>query len=148
MLLMTGVFFGFILAIALLILILRLLSVTLFELPGTEPVYHYLVSIVPYVIFSGAYYYLYRKIGQSKNKTAKFIAAIFLFIGCVICLVCFVLVSMLCFNVHKNWLDDFNDNSGYNLVAQLIIVFLTAMTLGFGDPKEKDWLEKNKELQS
>jgi hypothetical protein len=138
-----GLFFGFIFTVAILILLLRFVSVALFTLPGSDMIYRYLVTIVPYIIFSGCYYYLYRKINQSKNKSAKVISGILLFAGCLICLACFVFTTLYVFEVNRNWLYEFNEHSGYNLVAQVVLVFFTAMTLGFGDPKEKDWLEKH-----
>jgi hypothetical protein len=138
-----GLFFGFIFAVAILIFLLRLISVALFTLPGSDMIYRYFVTIVPYFIFSGCYYYLYRKVNQSQNKSAKVIAGILLFSGCLICLACFVLTSLYFFQANNNWLYVFNEHSGYNLVAQVVIIFFTTMALGFGDPKEKDWMEKH-----
>ena len=130
--------------------LLRLISITLFSIPGSATIYHFLVSIVPYLIFFVSYYYLYGKMRQSKNITSKGIAALLLIVGCLICAVCVVLVSMLSFGVKRNWLNDFDDNSGYNLVLQLVIVFFTAMALAFGGSKEKKigWIEIQKALSS
>jgi len=144
--LMMATVFGFVIFIALLVFLLRLISMTFVEIPGSTTIYHFLVVIVPYIIFFGAYYYLYGKIKQSSSTASKIIASVLLIVGCIVCSVCLVLVSMLAFGVKRNWLNDFDDNSGYNLVLQLVIVFFTAMSLALGDKKEKDWLERNNEL--
>ena len=53
LLLTLGLFFGFILVVAILIFLLRFVSVSLFTLPGSDAVYHYLVAIVPYGLLEG-----------------------------------------------------------------------------------------------
>jgi hypothetical protein len=141
--LIIGVFFGFILSIALIILLLRFLSIGLFENRISEGIFHYFIIIIPYLIFFGAYYYLRQKVMAATNKTSRGIAALFLIIGCLICVSSFILSTLVFLNIKNDFVEFFSENSGYNLVMQLVIVFLTAATLGFGDPKEKDWMEKS-----
>jgi hypothetical protein len=143
MLLMMGVFFGFIILVALIIVIMRFLSIALFSNRISENIFRYFIIIIPYLIFSAAYYYLYTKINETKNKLSKRLAALFLIIGCLICITAFVLSTLIFLSVKNTWLQFFDDNSGYNLVMQLIVVFLTSAILAFGDPQEKDWKEKS-----
>jgi hypothetical protein len=142
LLLIMGSVIGFFLSIAVIILVLRLLSIALFTNRISEHIYHYFVVIVPYLIFFGAFYYLSKKVKQSKNKISKIIASLFLVIGCLICIVSFVCITAISFGIENNWLSLFDDNSGYSLVSQLLLVFLTAISLAAGDPKEKDWMDK------
>ena len=144
-LLIMGVFFGGLIAIGLVILIFKLISVSLFDNRVSENIFHYIVKIIPDLIFFGAYYYLYRKIKQSKKIVPGIIASLLVIFGCLICVAVLICFTMIAFNVEQNWLETFDENSGYTLVMQLVIVFFSAMILAFGDPKEKDWLQKDTE---
>lgn len=143
LLLIMGVVFGALVVFGLVFFILKIISVSLFDNRISENIFHYLVTIIPYLIFFGAYYYLYQKIKQAKKIFLKTIAFLLIIIGCLICLSSLVLFTMIAFEIEKDWLGAFDEHSGYTLVAQLVIVFLAAMTLAFGDPKEKDWIQKN-----
>jgi hypothetical protein len=143
LLLMIGVLMGFVLSVALLIIILKLLSVVLFTNKISENIYHYCVIIIPYLIFFAAYYYLYLKVKQSKNIASKTIASFILIAGCLLCATSFILLTANFLGNTSDLVAFFNDNSGSGLVIQIAVAFLTAMVLAFGDPKEKDWIEKN-----
>ncbi len=142
LLLIIGTVFGFFLLIAVIILVLRLLSIALFTNKISEHIFHYFVVVIPYLIFFGAFYYLNKKIKQSQSKTSKIIASLFLIIGCLICLISFLFITVISFGAENKWLSFFDDNSGYSLALQLLIVFLTAITLAIGEPTEKDWIKK------
>jgi hypothetical protein len=45
-------------------------------------------------------------------------------------------------HVKSDALRVFEDNGNYALIAQIIVIFLTAATLASGDEKEKDWKER------
>src|SRR5438552_3938685 len=91
MFLIIGGVIGFILAIAILIVILRLLSISMFSIPGTDNIFQYFTIIIPYIIFFAAYFYLRKKIIRSKSKTSGIAAALLVIAGCLLCLITFVL---------------------------------------------------------
>jgi hypothetical protein len=147
LLLTLGGLLGFILVVAVIFFALKLAAITLFNIPGFETFYKFIITIIPYVIFFAAYYYLRNKLIVCKNKTSRTLAGLFLILGILVCLISLISAILKSYDVRSDWLDFFDDNSHYFLILQLLIVFVTAAVLGFGDPKEKDWMEKNKELQ-
>lgn len=142
MLLLVGGFLGFILFIALLIFIFRLLSITMIHIPGFDLLYQYVIIIIPYTIFFAAYYYLYNKIGFSKSKISRTIAKLLLAAGCIICIISLILSTALFFHVKSYWLKIFEEYSHYSLIVQIAILFVSAGVLASGDAKEKDWMER------
>lgn len=144
MLLIAGGFFGFIILIALFFFILRLLSITMFHIPGFDLFFQYVIIIIPYLLFFAAYYYLYKKISGSKNRLSRIIARLLLIAGCLVCLFTLTLSTVIFLKVKNDWLRFFEDNAHYALIIQLIIIFATAAVLASGDGKEKDWMEREK----
>ena len=145
MLLIVGGFFGFLTLIALLIFVLRLFSITMFNIPGFDLFFQYIIIIIPYVIFFAAYYYLYKKIRYSKSSLSRILARILIIAGCLICLFTLTLSTATFLKVKNDWLKLYEDNGHYALIIQLVILFLTAGILASGDAKEKDWMERNSE---
>ena len=144
MLLIAGSFFGLILFIALLIFILRLLSITMFHIPGFDLFFQYVIIIIPYLIFAAAYYYLFQKIRLSKRKVSRVIAGSLVLVGCVICLITLTLSTALFLHIKSEFLKLYEDNGHYALIIQIVILFLTAGVLASGDEHEKDWMERGK----
>ncbi|MEO6731649.1 MAG: hypothetical protein ABIN01_10565 [Ferruginibacter sp.] len=142
MLLIVGGFFGFLIAIALLIYILRLFSITMFHIPGFDLFFQYVIIIIPYLIFFAAYYYLYKKISFSKTKASRVIARCLLVAGLLTCLFTLFLSTALFLKVKNEWLKSYEESTHYALVIQLVVLFLTAGILASGDAKEKDWMER------
>jgi hypothetical protein len=142
MLLLVGGFFGFILFIALLIFVLRLLSITMIHIPGFDLLYQYVIIIIPYAIFFAAYYYLYNKIRFSKSKISRSIAKLLLAMGCIICITSLILSTVLFLHVKSSWLKTYEEYSHYSLIVQIAILFISAGVLASGDAKEKDWMER------
>lgn len=145
MLLIVGGFFGFLTLIALLIFVLRLFSITMFNIPGFDLFFQYIIIIIPYIIFFAAYYYLYKKIRYSKSSLSRILARILIIAGCLICLFTLTLSTATFLKVKNDWLKLYEDNGHYALIIQLVILFLTAGILASGDAKEKDWMERNSE---
>jgi hypothetical protein len=145
MLLIIGSFIGLILLIALFFFVFRLFSITVFYIPGFDLFFQYTITAIPYLLFFAAYYYLYNKIKLSKSKVAKIIARLLLLMGCIIGLFTLFLSTAIFFHVKNDALRLFEDNGHYALIAQIIIIFITAATLASGDEKEKDWKERRKE---
>ena len=144
MVLIVGSFLGFILFVALHIFILRLLSISMFNIPGFDLFFQYVIIIIPYLIFAAAYYYLHQKINLSKSKAARFLARFLVATGCLICLFTLTLSSALFLHLKNDWLKLYEDNGHYALIIQIVILFLTAGVLASGDEKEKDWMERSK----
>ena len=142
MALIIGGFIGFILLIAIILYILKLFSITIFNIPGIDPFFHYFIICVPYIIFFSAYYYLLKKSIFSKSRPSKIISGILLITGSITCFATFMLASIKFFGVKNEWLNTFSENSHYALIFQLILLFATAGVIATGDPKEKDWRER------
>lgn len=142
MALIIGGFFGVIIFLVLLFFILKLFSVTILSIPGVESIYHFLIVIIPYIIFFSAYYYLHKKIPLSTKKISRLLAMLFLVAGSLICFTTLVLSLLDFIKLNKTWIRLFNDNAQYAFIIQIILLFSTALIIAAGDPKEKDWMEK------
>lgn len=142
MVLLVSGFLGFIVLVAVIILILRLFSSVVLHIPGFDLFYQYVIIIFPYLLFFGAYYYLYNKIGLSKSSVSRIIARILLITGCLICLFTLSLGTAMFLHVKNSWIKMYDENSQYSLIIQLVIIFLMAGILASGDAKEKDWMER------
>jgi membrane protease YdiL (CAAX protease family) len=142
MLLLATGFVGLIAFIVVLILVLRLFSSSILHIPGFDRFYQYVIIIIPYLLFFAAFYYLYKKIGQSKTKGSRIAAGILLLVGCLVggCALSLATVDFL--HVKNNWIKWYNENSQVSLIIQLVIIFITAGILASGDAKEKDWMER------
>ena len=145
MLLIVGGFFAFLILIALLFFVLRLFSITMFNIPGFDLFFQYIIIIIPYIIFFAAYYYLYKKIRYSKSSLSRILARILIIAGCLVCIFTLALSTATFLKVKNDWLKLYENNGHYALIIQLVILFLTAGILASGDAKEKDWMERNPE---
>ena len=142
MALIIGGFVGFVIIVTILFFILRLFSATLINIPGTEKAYHFFIVIIPYIIFFSGYYYLHKKIALSTKKTSRVLGAVFLVAGSVICFITLVLSLLVFLKVKGEWLRDYDDQSHYSFVIQILLLFATALIIASGDAKEKDWMER------
>jgi uncharacterized membrane protein len=140
---LLGGFIAFIGLIILIFYLLKLCSITLFNIPGFDSIFQFVIIIIPYLIFFSGYYYLHKKIPLSKSKTAAVIARVLLIIGSLLCTIALVLSTLKLFGLHKSFLLTFEDNSQYAWIIQIVILFFTALIIATGDAKEKDWMEKN-----
>ena len=142
MALLLGGFIGFLGLIIVIFYMLKLFSVTLFYIPGFDRFFNFVIIVIPYIIFFFGYYYLHKKIPLSKSKTAAILAKAFLVIGSLLCAATMVLATLKLFGVQKTFLLTFDENSQYGWIAQIVILFFTALILASGDAKEKDWMER------
>ncbi len=145
MLLLFGVFIGFIAFLVLIFYLLKLCSITLFHLPGFQHFFHFVVIVIPYLIFFSGYYYLHKQIPLSKSKIGALIARILLIIGSLLCAATMVIATLTLFGVQKIFLLTYQDNSQYGWILQVVILFFTALIIASGDAKEKDWMQKHNE---
>ncbi|MEO5889129.1 MAG: hypothetical protein ABIQ31_02695 [Ferruginibacter sp.] len=143
MTLVAAAFFGFIIFVALLIFVLRLFSITMFNIPGFDLFFQYVIIIIPYILFFGAYYYLYKKKKLSKTRPPRIIGGFLIILGCVICLFTLGLSTALFLHVKSHLLNVFEENSQFALIIQVVIILITAGVIASGDVKEKDWMERN-----
>ena len=144
MALIIGGFISFVLLVIGLFYLLKLFSVTMFAIPGTQKVYHFFIVVIPYTIFFFGYHYMHKKIQLSVNKYARFFAVLFLVLGSLICFGCLVLAVLDYFSLKNQWVRLYNQNSQYGFISQVVMLFFTALILASGDPKEKDWMERAK----
>ena len=141
--LIIGGITGFLLLVAILVFLLKYISVGLFSTRFSLVVYHFFISALPYFIFLSAYYFLKTKIKESINKVSKILSVCFLLFGTLIAGSFLVVVFGSVFIKIKSWNYFLDDYGGYALTVLLVIVFLSSMILAFGQPKEKDWMEKH-----
>ena len=145
MALIIGGFIGFVLLVVVLFYLLKLFSITMFAIPGTEKVYHFFIVVIPYTIFFFGYHYMHKKIQLSLNKYARSFAILFLVLGSLICFGFLVLAVLDYFSLKNEWVRVYNQNSQYGFISQILMLFFTALILASGDPKEKDWMDKHRE---
>ena len=143
MTLLIGGFIGFILLVVTIFYILKLFSVTLFNIPGFESFFSFVILIIPYTVFFAGYYYLHKKIPLSTSKFSRILARLLLITGSLICFISIFLLSLKFFGLRKIWLNNFDENSHFVLVSQILFLFITAAVIASGDAKEKNWMDKN-----
>ncbi len=143
MALIFGGFIGFLLLIILIFYILKLSSITLFLIPGSENAFHFFITIIPYAIFFSGYYYLHTKITFAKTKLSRYLSRFLLVTGSALCLITMLLSLLVLYKVKTEWLRAFDDNTHFALIAQILLLFFTAAIIATGDPKEKNWMEKD-----
>jgi hypothetical protein len=145
MALLFGGLVGFLGFIIVIFYLLKLCSITLFNIPGFDNFFELIIIIIPYIIFFLGYYYLHNKIPLSKSKIAARLGRVFLVIGSLLCTVTLLLSTLKLFGMHKGFLLTFDQYSQYAWIAQIVILFFTALIIASGDAKEKDWMQKNSE---
>lgn len=142
MALLFGAVAGFVLLVVILFYVLKLFSVTLFYIPGFENVFRFIIVIIPYVIFFCGYYYMHTKIGSTKTKTAQLSGRILMVMGSLVCFASMIMAILVLVKVKSDWVSTFNSNSHYAFIAQILFLFATAAMIATGDPKEKNWMER------
>lgn len=136
---------GFILLVVIIFYTLKLFSITLFNIPGSDTAFQFLVTIVPYAVFFAGYNYLFKKVkGKDKSKASKISGKILLVIGSLLCLASMLMAVLFLFKIKSDWLQIFDDNTHYSLMIQIVMLFLCAIVIASGDPKEKNWMEKTR----
>lgn len=142
--LLIGCFISFVLLAVGLFYLLKLFSITMFAIPGTEKVYHFFIVVIPYTIFFFGYHYMHKKMPLSAKKSSRLFAMIFLVAGSLICFGCLLLAVLDYFSVNSSWVKTYNQYSQYGFISQIVMLFFTALILATGDAKEKDWMERTK----
>jgi len=144
MALLFGAVAGFVLLVVILFYILKLCSITLFNIPGFEYIFQFIIVIIPYVIFFFGYHYMHTKIGGAKSKPAQVAGRILMIFGSLLCFFSMLMALLVLFKVHNEWLVIFNDNSHYAFIAQILLLFATAAMIATGDTKEKNWMDRER----
>lgn len=143
MALLLGGFLSVILILVLFFYLLKLISVTVFAIPGTENIFHVIIVLVPYILYYASYYYLQKKIAKVTTNTAKALGWFFLIAGMLVCTFTLVLAFMVFLKLNYPFLRTFEANSHYAFIAQVVFLFATSMVIATGDAKEKDWMERD-----
>jgi hypothetical protein len=138
-----GTFLSVIIAIALVIFILRFLSIIAINIPGFTDFYGYIMLIIPYGIFFTTYYFLRSKIALAASKISRIFGTIFFTLGFLTCIASLTIATINFIKIRNNIQLTFEEFSHYFLVIQLAFIFIITMTLGLGDAKEEDWLDKH-----
>ena len=143
MALLFGGLLGSIAIIVILFYLLKLFSIAMFNTPGADNVFHVFIIMVPYMIFFSGYYYMHTKIAAAKTKLSRVLARLFLVVGSLICFATLIFSLLVFFKIKNEWLRTYDANSHYSLIIQVFMLFITAAIIATGDPKEKNWMEKN-----
>lgn len=142
LILLLGTLVAIPLAIALLFYILKLFSVTIFNLPGTEILYRHIITLVPYLIYFTAYYFINRKIKSTPALGARVASRFFLILGVLTATTGMVFSLFDLYQYPHVWILFFHNHSYLVLITQILLLFLTTMSLASGDAKEKDWMQR------
>lgn len=140
--LLFGGLIGFIGLIVIIFYLLKLCSITLFNIPGFDSFFQFIIIVIPYIIFFCGYYYLHKKLPFSKSKNAAIIGKMFLIAGSLLCLATLILSTLKLLGIQKTFVLLYQDNSQYGWIAQIVILFFSALIIASGDAKEKDWMDK------
>ncbi|HMO61385.1 MAG TPA: hypothetical protein PKA46_04860 [Ferruginibacter sp.] len=140
--LIIGSFLGFLLLAVALFFILKLFSVTLFHIPGTDKVYQFFIVVIPYTVFFFGYHYMHKKIPLSTRRFSRIAGRVLMVTGSIICLATLVFALLDYLSVKGEWMTLYKQNTQYGLIAQIFLLFFTALIVATGDAKEKDWMDK------
>ncbi len=66
----------------------------------------------------------------------------FLIAGSLLCLATLILSTLKLLGIQKTFVLLYQDNSQYGWIAQIVILFFSALIIASGDAKEKDWMDK------
>jgi hypothetical protein len=138
-------FFGVVIAVALVVFLLRLFSMAVINIPGFTDFYGYTMLIIPYGLFFTTYYYLRPKLALTAGKPSKILGTLFFTLGFLACVASLTIATINFIKTINHVELSFEDVAPYFLVIQLAFIFIITMTLGLGDAKEKDWMEKHKD---
>ncbi len=144
-LLIIGSVVSFFLFLILVFYALKLFSFTVFNIPGFNALFSYVVTIIPFLIFLGGYYYLYSQTNLTKTNSLSMVSKWLLAIGLMSCFITTIIVSIHFFSGKSNLLYGLVKYRSYSLFAQLVILFVCSAIIAIGQPKEKDWMEKYSE---
>lgn len=142
MALLFGGLLGTVAVIVIIFYLLKLFSIVLFNIPGSDNVFQVFIIMVPYLIFFSGYYYLHTKIAAAKTKLSRILSRLFLVTGSLVCFTTMIFSLLVFVKVKNEWVRTFDANSQYGLIIQVILLFITAGIIATGDPKEKNWMER------
>jgi hypothetical protein len=140
--LIMGSFVSLLLLIVVIFYLLKLFAVVAVNIPGTKTVYELVVLLVPYIIYFASYYYLHKKIALANTTLAKSLGWLFLGLGVSIATICLLLDAATFLQFKNRATDLLNNQHHYAFIAQVVIIFFTALSIASGDAKEKDWMER------
>ena len=92
--LIMGSFIGLILFFVLIFFFLKLLSVTVLALPGFNWLFKYIITIIPYLIFFGGYYFLFTQISKTGNSFLQMISKTLMVTGVLSCFITMIVLSI------------------------------------------------------
>ena len=144
-LLIIGSVVSFFLFLIVIFYVLKFFSFTLFNIPGFNALFSYVVTVIPFLIFLGGYYYLYSQSNLTKTNSFSTISKWLLAIGLMSCFITTIIVSIHFFSGKANLLYGLVKYRNYSLFTQLFVLFVCSAIIAIGQPKEKDWMEKYNE---
>lgn len=133
---------GFALLIVLLFLALKLFAVTAFYIPGSTYLFTFFITVIPYFILFAAYFLMHRRISSSVTNASSVAARVLLTAGSIVCIAQLTIALLILFNVRIDWLDAYESYNKAWFALHLILILIAAGVLATGDPKEKNWIER------
>ncbi|MEN9569167.1 MAG: hypothetical protein RL172_398 [Bacteroidota bacterium] len=141
-----GSFVAFIAVGIIVFYLLKLFSITFFNIPGWDAVYQFVVTIFPYLFFFAGYYYLYNKVRQNNNGSMAIVAGKILMIaGSLACIASMVMAVLAWLKVKWAPVVFFDKHPHYAFIIQVITLFTAALVLATADPKEKNWMDRKQD---
>lgn len=135
--------FGFAAFVAIIFFLLKLFAATANTIPGSGSVFAFFVTTIPYFILFAAYYVVHKKISSGKNNGPSIVSRILLTIGSLVCIAQLIIAVLSYYNIKTNWIDAYDSYNKAWFALHLILILIASGILAAGDPREKNWLERD-----
>ena len=139
---------GFILAFILLLLGVRLIFGLLSFISWSAYVYTLFIMMVPAVLFISIFIIYFKRTSSHPSPFVRYISYSLFSIALIFWAIFFALDLITFF---KHAYTDIEKYNGYNYIflsANVATIFLVGVMQAFSAPKEKDWMERNREKEN
>jgi hypothetical protein len=136
---------GFIVALILLLLGVRLIFGLLSFIPWSVYIYMLFIIAVPAVLFIGIYIIYFRRTTSHNSAVVRYISYGIFSIALIFWAIFFVLDLIKFFKYAYPDIEKYRSYDMIFLSANVAAIFLIGVMQAFSSPKEKDWMERNRE---
>lgn len=136
-------FLGVLLAVALVMLLLRLISTGFDAIPWFTYFYMCMILLIPPSLFGTVYFIFFKKTSLHPAAAVKYISYVLFIAGLLSWLTVLIVDFKEFFTNHYPDIDRYH---GYNLLFLFIhvaVIFFTGVMQALTTEKEKDWMEKH-----
>ena len=135
---------GFILALVLLLLGIKLLFGLMSYIPWFTYVYMIFIILVPAGLFIPAYIIYFRRTASHPGKTVRLVSYLLFIIAICIWTIFLVLDMITFFRYGYNAIGMYRSYDMIFLAANVACFFIVGLMQAFTTAKEKDWMEREK----